>query len=80
MAIRFVTELPVSSPIADFAAALRERPGVWAQWPTPISALSAKTYTSKIHRGVIPAFRRGEFQARSAAGVLYVRYIGEVRS
>lgn len=62
--------------IAEFAAALRARPGVWAKWPADISVASSPTYRKRIQEGVFPAFRNGVFAAAERNGLLYVRYVG----
>ncbi|MFG1794241.1 hypothetical protein [Nocardia sp. NPDC049149] len=82
MRVEFVDQLPPKRPgrgsdafMEEFAAALRRRPGVWAKWPTPIQASTAGGYTTKILKGVFPAFPSG-FDATSRNGQLYVRYVG----
>lgn len=87
MKFEFIDELPPretrpnnlrrdSGAVMDeFAAALRQRPGVWAKWPTQISAGVAGCYTANIRQGRMRAFGDG-FDAVSRNGVLYVQYIG----
>lgn len=60
-----------------FAAALRERPGVWAKWPLPIKDTTARGYASQIRSGMIAAFRGGQYDAVYREGTLFVRYLGE---
>lgn len=64
---------------AEFADVLRANPGRWAKWPVPMAPRSARTRAAGINhqRQDCPkAVRGGGFEARTQAGVLYVRYIG----
>jgi len=66
--------------IDGFVAALKERPGVWAEWPVDIRVGTASAYRDGIKKGTLRAFRDGKFDATRRNSVLYVRYLGEVKS
>ncbi|WP_280474805.1 hypothetical protein [Nocardia asiatica] len=78
----FVDELPPrlyrnrDDVMDQFAAALRERVGVWAKWPQEAFALNA-SYSTSIRKGLLKPFRGGGFEAVIRNGVLYARYTGE---
>lgn len=57
-----------------FAAALKERPGVWGRWP---GARTPTGYTSAIRDGRLTPFPEGQFETHTRNGLLYVRYLGE---
>ncbi|MGH8967598.1 MAG: hypothetical protein ACRDXB_20045 [Actinomycetes bacterium] len=81
--IEFVDELPGGrvgpnrDPVAkDFAAALKDRPGAWAKWPTTLTRSSAYSYATRIHKGAIKPLALG-FEAAVRKGQLYVRFVGD---
>jgi hypothetical protein len=65
--------------VREFAAALQQKPGVWAVYPLPLSVNSARAYANSIKKGLAtsPVALREGFGAATRAGVLYVRYIGD---
>jgi len=86
-AFKFVERLPKlkssgrhSDPVySEFAEALRNNPGQWAQWPKPIAKTTAGALVSRINQCAdAPAsLSTGEFEAASRVGVLYVRFVGK---
>jgi hypothetical protein len=75
----FVDELPPvpftrRAVLDEFAAALRDRPGVWAKWPTSLTPASARTTNAAIRRGKYKHLPAHEFEATVRAGVLYARF------
>lgn len=60
----------------EVAAALQERPGMWAVWPVALSGRRLHNKASQINSGRVAGMPPGEFEARVSEGVLYVRYIG----
>lgn len=84
---RFVEELPAPSRTAQseytdralidqFAAALRSRVGVWAEWPDAITRTTAHSYQAAIRKATLRAFRNGGYEAAVRGGALFVRYVG----
>lgn len=68
----------------DFANALRERPKQWALMPAPKqvgktgrTVSSGKAVAQNIRRGKVKGFSRGEFEAVSQEGKVWVRYLGD---
>lgn len=62
---------------SEFAEALRSRPGEWAIWPREVKNKTTASATAmNIKRGKLANFPDGEFDARAAQGVVYVRYVG----
>lgn len=59
---------------AEFAAALRARPGEWAVWP--VRSMNQGHVRSNVIQGRYVALPRGEFQARLHKGRCLVRYVG----
>jgi hypothetical protein len=66
----------IATVLDEFGAALKQQPGVWGQWPTPIKPQTARAYVSQIRKGQLRAFRGGEFRAAVRQDVLYVQYVG----
>jgi hypothetical protein len=65
--------------LAAFAEALRGNPGQWAVWPKDLASKTPQHRSSiagKIRQGNYAGFPKGEFEATSRAGAVYVRYIG----
>lgn len=66
---------PAGDPVyAEFAAALRGRPGEWGVWP--VRSMNQGHVRSNVAAGRYVAMPRGEFQARVHGGRCLVRYIG----
>lgn len=64
----------------EIAAALRTRPGHWAQVMTGLtkSRTQASSLALGIRRGKYKDFQpHGEFQSRSSGGTVWARWIGE---
>ena len=60
---------------AEFAAALRARPGEWAVWP--IRSTNQAHVRGNVLQGRYPALPRGQFEAHVHEGRCLVRFIGE---
>lgn len=82
MKIEFIQELPLAATSRGpepkhlaFAKALKENPGMWAEYPAEVSNTTARSYASKINAGNWPMFRHG-YEAATRKGTLYVRYTG----
>ena len=65
-----------SEVLRGFAAALRANPGKWAKYRYELSAGGARGLNGNIRRGASAAFRDGNYESRTVAGVAYVRYRG----
>lgn len=83
--IVFVDELPEPANRAvvdhvEVAAALKKRPGEWAQVGRYASAGSAGSIAQSVRTGKIKAYATGVWEARSrtveGAPWLFVRYVG----
>lgn len=66
----------------EFALALRERPNEWALLPglrngNPRTESSGKGTAQNIRRGKVHGFNRGEYEAVSTGGKVWVRFTGE---
>ena len=78
----FVEEPPLpkrghNSLYSMFAEALRSHPGKWAVWPRDLKSNAvAATTAANVKRGKLINFPEGQFEARAADGIVYVRYIG----
>lgn len=59
---------------AEFAAALRDRPGEWGVWP--VRSMRQAHVRSNVVQGRYSAMPRGQFEARVHDGRCLVRYIG----
>ncbi|MCT2357037.1 hypothetical protein M3G54_01495 [Brevibacterium casei] len=65
----------------DDAATLRENPGRWAKLDTSgLQRMSKYRLTSGITNGRVAGFTEGGFEARTAGGEVWVRFIGEAES
>lgn len=72
-----------SALLAEFAAALRQRPGEWAEYPRTLSRSAMYSLSSRIRRQdyYAPKAFRGEFETTIAdvgdgSKKLYVRFVG----
>lgn len=59
---------------AEFAAALKARPGEWGVWP--VRSMNQGHVRSNVIQGRYPALPRGQFQARVHEGRCLVCFIG----
>ncbi len=79
--ITWLAELPSAAPwlsdplIVAFAGELRAHPNLWAPWPKQERDLHLRGASVRKGNTVFP---KGDFEAATRAGVLYVRYVGPV--
>jgi len=61
--------------LVKFADELKANRGRWKAYPRKLTRSSVPTVGQNIRRGAMGAFPKGEFEASSRAGVLYVRAV-----
>ena len=79
MHIKFVDDIDVPRRKGKYEAffnALRDNPGRWAEFPAQGTSGTRGGTAHHIKKGTYSGIERGEFDALSRNGVLYVRFVG----